>query len=177
MMRARTAPRSGSRKNERQRGLPKPTLRPYLPADLPLLAEIRLAAIEELTGDDYDESQRRAWADLADDEAGARRNAEEGPEPHRPHQWRACRLHRARRRRRHRPALCAPGGRPHRRRQRAFDAIEKLARARKLDNLVVDASDTAKPLFDKLGFTAERRNTIPVEDVWLGNTRMKKKLK
>ena len=47
---------------------PKPSLRPYLPADLPLLAEIRLSAIEELTADDYDEAQRRAWADLADDE-------------------------------------------------------------------------------------------------------------
>jgi putative acetyltransferase len=48
---------------------PKPSLRPYLAADLPLLAEIRLAAIEDLTADDYDEAQRRAWADLADDEA------------------------------------------------------------------------------------------------------------
>ena len=47
-----------------------------------------------------------------------------------------------------------------------LDAIEKLARARKLESLVVDASDTAKPLFDKRGFTAERRNTIPVEDVF-----------
>ena len=28
---------------------PKPSLRPYLPADLPLLSEIRFAAIEELT--------------------------------------------------------------------------------------------------------------------------------
>jgi putative acetyltransferase len=56
------------------------------------------------------------------------------------------------------------------------DAIEKLAAARKLDSLVVDASDTAKPLFDRRGYIAERRNTVCVEDVWLGNTRMKKKL-
>ena len=39
---------------------PKPTLRPYLASDLPLLSEIRFAAIEELTVDDYDEAQRRA---------------------------------------------------------------------------------------------------------------------
>ena len=41
---------------------PKPSLRPYLTSDLPLLSEIRFAAIEELTVDDYDEAQRRAWA-------------------------------------------------------------------------------------------------------------------
>ena len=29
-------------------------LRPYLPADAPLLAEIFRASVEELTGDDYD---------------------------------------------------------------------------------------------------------------------------
>lgn len=155
---------------------PKPSLRPYLPADLSLLAEIRLAAIEELTEEDYDEAQRRAWADLADDEAGLGETLKKGLS-----------------------LVALIGGAPvgfivladgglidqlyvHPAVARTgvastlLDAIEKLARARKLDSLVVDASDTAKPLFDKFGFTAERRNTIPVEDVWLGNTRMKKKL-
>jgi putative acetyltransferase len=37
---------------------PKPSLRRFLVADLPLLAEIRFAAIEELAGEDYDEAQR-----------------------------------------------------------------------------------------------------------------------
>jgi len=155
---------------------PKPTLRPYLAADLPLLAEIRLAAIEELTGDDYDESQRRAWADLADDEAGLGEALKKGLSlialiSGAPVGFIVLAdggvidqlyVHPAVARTGVASALC--------------DAIEKLARARKLENLVVDASDTAKPLFDKLGFTAERRNTISVEDVWLGNTRMKKKL-
>lgn len=155
---------------------PKPSLRPYLPADLSLLAEIRFAAIEELTEEDYDEAQRRAWADLADDEAGLGETLKKGLS-----------------------LVALVGGAPvgfivladggvidqlyvHPAVARTgvasalLDAIEKLARARKLESLVVDASDTAKPLFDKFGFTAERRNTIPVEDVWLGNTRMKKKL-
>jgi putative acetyltransferase len=155
---------------------PKPSLRPYLPADLPLLAEIRLAAIEDLTGDDYDEAQRRAWADLADDEAALGEVLKKGLS-----------------------LVALVGGAPvgfivladgglidqlyvHPAVARTgvasalCDAIEKLARARKMESLVVDASDTAKPLFDRLGFSAERRNTIPVEDVWLGNTRMKKKL-
>ena len=156
---------------------PKPSLRPYLPADLPLLAEIRLAAIEELTVEDYDDAQRQAWADLADDEEALGEALKKGlslvalvggapvgfivlAEGGRIDQ---LYVH---------PAVARTGVAT-----TLLDAIEKLARARKLDSLVVDASDTAKPLFDKLGFTAEVRNTIPVEDVFIGNTRMKKKLK
>ena len=48
--------------------LPKPGLRPYLPADIPMLAAIFVAAIEELTGDDYSEAQQEAWAATAEDE-------------------------------------------------------------------------------------------------------------
>ena len=48
--------------------LPKPGLRPFLPADTPVLAAIFVAAIEELTGDDYSEAQQQAWAGAADDE-------------------------------------------------------------------------------------------------------------
>jgi len=49
---------------------PKPALRPFLPADAPLLAEIFRASIAELTGDDYSEAQQEAWVATADD-AGA----------------------------------------------------------------------------------------------------------
>ena len=49
--------------------LPKPGLRPFLPADIPMLAAIFVAAIEGLTGDDYSEAQQEAWAAAADDEA------------------------------------------------------------------------------------------------------------
>src|ERR1700730_18261257 len=48
---------------------PKLALRPFLPADAPLLAEIFRASVAELTGDDYSASQREAWASTADDEA------------------------------------------------------------------------------------------------------------
>ena len=48
--------------------LPKPALRPFLAADIPILAAIFIAAIEELTADDYSEAQREAWASAADDE-------------------------------------------------------------------------------------------------------------
>src|ERR1700760_1537551 len=48
--------------------LPKPALRPFLAADIPILSAIFIASIEELTGDDYNEAQQEAWASAADDE-------------------------------------------------------------------------------------------------------------
>src|SRR5918997_6601215 len=52
----------------------KPALRPFLPADTPVLAAIFQASVEELTREDYSEAQQAAWAGQADDEAafGAR---------------------------------------------------------------------------------------------------------
>jgi len=50
------------------RPLPQLAMRPMLPTDVPLLAEIFRAAIEELTADDYSEAQQEAWASAADDE-------------------------------------------------------------------------------------------------------------
>src|ERR1700730_10861074 len=47
---------------------PKLAMRPYLPADALLLAEIFRASIEELTAEDYSEAQRGIWAAAADDE-------------------------------------------------------------------------------------------------------------
>ncbi len=47
---------------------PKLALRPLLPEDVPLLAEIFRASIEELTAEDYSEAQQQAWAGAADDE-------------------------------------------------------------------------------------------------------------
>ena len=46
---------------------PKLAMRPMLAEDVPLLAEIFRAAIEELTSDDYSEAQQEAWAEAADD--------------------------------------------------------------------------------------------------------------
>ena len=57
------------------RAHPKLALRPFLPADAPMLAEIFRASVEELDrGRLQRESQREAWAATADDEAafGAR---------------------------------------------------------------------------------------------------------
>src|SRR2546430_13021741 len=48
--------------------LPKPALRPFLAEDIPVLAAILAASVEELTGEDYNEAQQEAWASAADDE-------------------------------------------------------------------------------------------------------------
>jgi putative acetyltransferase len=154
---------------------PKPTLRPYLATDLPLLTEIRFAAIEELTVDDYDEAQRRAWAAADDDEAFAQTlekgltlialigggpvgfiSLQEGGLIDQLY------VH---------PAVARTGVA-----SALVDAIEKLAAARGTAALVTNASDTAKPLFDARGYQAVNRNTIEIDGVWLGNTRMTKTL-
>src|ERR1041384_5233247 len=49
------------------RANPDIKLRPFLPQDAPLLADIFRAAIEELTEDDYNPAQQEAWASSADD--------------------------------------------------------------------------------------------------------------
>jgi putative acetyltransferase len=155
---------------------PKPSLRPFLAADLPLLSEIRFAAIDELTGEDYDEAQRRAWASAADDEEAFAQSLEKGL-----------------------TLVALIGGAPvgfislqngglidqlyvHPAVARTgvasalVEAIEKLAAARGTAMLATDASDTAKPLFEARGYQATHRNTIEIDGEYLGNTRMTKAL-
>jgi len=155
---------------------PQPTLRPYLASDLPLLHEIRLAAIDELTVEDYDETQREAWLSRCADEEALRQTLEGGltlialleSSPVgfislKNGQWiDQLYVH---------PAIARRGVA-----SALLDAIEKLSAARKTAGLLVDASDTAKPFFDARGFSALHRNTIEVDGVWLGNTHMSKTL-
>jgi putative acetyltransferase len=153
---------------------PKPTLRPYQNTDLEALAEIRFAAIEELTVDDYDEAQRQAWASLADDDEafaetvakGLTLVAEIGGEPvgfvtlHEGGVIDQLYVHPAVSRTGIATALC--------------EAIERQAAAHGITTLIADVSDTAKPLFQARGYRAEHRHTIEIDGQWLGNTRMKK---
>ena len=156
--------------------VPKPSLRPYLASDLPLLSEIRFAAIEELAGEDYDEAQRRAWVSAADDEEAFAQTLEKGL-----------------------TLVALIGGGPvgfislqngglidqlyvHPAVARTgvasalVEAIEKLAAARGTAMLATDASDTAKPLFEARGYQATHRNTIEIDGEYLGNTHMTKAL-
>jgi putative acetyltransferase len=56
-----------------------------------------------------------------------------------------------------------------------YDAVEKLTCGRGAARLAVDASDTARPFFEKRGFLALHRQTVALGDVWLGNTHMQKR--
>jgi len=155
---------------------PKPTLRPYQQSDLESLAEIRFAAIEELTVDDYDDAQRQAWASLADDDEafaetlakGLTLVAEIGGEPvgfvtlHEGGIIDQLYVHPSVAHTGIATALC--------------DAIERQAAAHGISALIADVSDTAKPLFEARGYSAEHRHTIEIDGQWLGNTRMKKVL-
>jgi len=152
------------------------SLRPYLPPDVRRCAEIFRSSIDELAADDYDEDQREAWASRADDEQafGAKlsgaltllavidgavagfaslKGAEEidmlfvDPEFARQGVGRTL-----------------------------VDALTKLAQARGAKRLTVEASDVAKPLFERQGFTSQQRNLVRVGDQWLANTTMTKSL-
>ena len=151
-------------------------LRPMLPDDGPTLAAIFAASIDELTGADYTPDQQAAWIATADSEAAftarlqgyvtilaitdgetAGFAALKGSDtlemlyvrPDAAGQGVGA-------------ALC--------------DAIEKIAAARGAAALTVAASDTAQPFFAKRGYEAVRRETVPLDDEWLGRTVMRKAL-
>ena len=56
------------------------------------------------------------------------------------------------------------------------EALTKLAAARGAKRLTAEASDVAKPLFERLGFAAQTRNLVRKGDQWLANTTMSKTL-
>jgi putative acetyltransferase len=156
--------------------LPKPALRPFLPADTPILAAIFVAAIQELTGDDYGEAQQEAWASAADDEeafgkklAGeltliaTMKNAPVGFASLRgPDHIEMLYVH---------PSVVGQGVGA-----MLCDALEKLAGARGAKALTADVSDNAQQFFQQRGYIAKQRNTVTINGEWLANTTMQKTL-
>lgn len=156
--------------------MPEIALRPFLPADAPLLIDIFRDSVEVLAQDEYDEDQRSAWASAADDEQAF-----------------AERLGKA-------LTIIAtvdgePAGfaslqgndkidmlyvDPSAARQGVgtalADALEKLGGARGAKRITADVSDTARPFFEKRGYVAQTRNTIEMNGEWLANTTMIRQL-
>ncbi|MBV9289110.1 MAG: GNAT family N-acetyltransferase, partial [Hyphomicrobiales bacterium] len=151
-------------------------LRPFVAADAHRCAEIFRASIEELAVEDYDADQREAWAGAAADEVAfadklageltliavidgavagfaSLKGTEEinmlyvDPEFARQGAGKAL-----------------------------IDALIRLAAARGGRRLTVDASEVAKPLFERQGFRAEKRNLVRRGEQWLANTTMTKPL-
>jgi putative acetyltransferase len=158
------------------RAHPNLALRPFLPADVPLLAEIFRASIEGLTGDDYGPGQQQAWASAADDEEefGARLAGQltllatlEGS----PVGFASLKgadtldmlyVH---------PAVAGQGVAT-----LLVDALERLAAGRGTARLSVEASDTARDFFERRGYRPQRRTTVERAGEWLANTTMEKRL-
>jgi putative acetyltransferase len=153
-----------------------PALRPFLQADTPVLAAIFAAAIEELTGDDYNEAQQEAWAAVADDEETfGKKLASEltliATVQSAPVGFASLRG------KDHIDMLYVhPGAAGQGVASMLLDALEKLAGSRGAKNLTVDASDNAQSFFAKRGYVAKQRNSVTVNGEWLANTTMQKTL-
>ena len=130
----------------------KPALRPFLPADAPALAEIFQASVEDLTGEDYSEAQQEAWAAQADDaEAFGARLAKDltlvATIDGAPVGFASLRgTDRVEMLYVHPDAAGQGVG------ALLYDALEKLATARKAPRLIADVSDTAEEFFRRRGF-------------------------
>jgi putative acetyltransferase len=175
------------------RAHPKLAMRPFLPADVPVLAEIFRASIAELTGEDYSPTQQEAWASTANDEAafGARlagrltllgtmdgspvgfaalegpradTGADKGVDIGAAKPARVDMLY-------VHPAAVGTGVG-----SMLIDALEKLAAARGAARLTADVSDSAQEFFKRRGFVPRQRNTVTLGDEWLANTTMDKPL-
>jgi putative acetyltransferase len=156
--------------------LPKPALRPFLAVDTPVLAAIFVAAIQELTGDDYSEAQQEAWASAADDEEQfGKKLAGEltliATLQNSPVGFASLKsashiemlyVH---------PSAVGQGVGA-----MLCDALEKLAGARGAKALTVDVSDNAQDFFLKRGYVGKQRNTVTINGEWLANTTMQKTL-
>ena len=149
-------------------------LRPYLPADAPVLIITFREAVLELTIDDYDEDQRDAWCAAADDEEAFAKRLETALTliatiDGNPIGFISLKdnstidllyIH---------PDFVGIGAA-----QVLLDAIEKLAAARGAAELTSDVSDTARGFFEKSGYAAQSRNTVMMDGEWFTNTTMKK---
>ena len=152
------------------------SLRPYLPADAARCAEIFRASVKELASEDYNADQCEVWAAVADDKAPF-----------------AARLGKAL------TLIALVDGEPAgfasllgadvvdlihvdprfaRRGVGAalLDALTRLSVARGAQRLTGEVSDTARPLFERQGFQAQRRNLVQLDGEWLANTTMTKPL-
>lgn len=151
-------------------------LRPLLPADLPILAAIFRAAIDVLAQEDYDAGQRAVWMERANDieafNAGLTGAltlvATVGGTP--------AGFASLKDNERVEMLYVHPDAARRGVATMLVDALERLGTARGAKKLTVEASDTARPLFEGRGYEAHSRSTVPLGDVWLARTQMVKLL-
>ncbi len=152
------------------------SLRPYLAADAERCAAIFRLSVEGLAIVDYSAEQCAAWAARADDAAAfAKRLAGAltlialiDGEPAGFASLEGAETIDLR--------FVAPGFARRGVGAAVVDALARLAAARGAKTLASDVSDTARPLFERQGFQAQRRNLVQLDDEWLANTTMTKRL-
>ena len=150
------------------------TLRPFLASDTSALASIFRDSIEVLAIDDYDDAQLATWISMADDEAGFARRLAANLTLVATITKSPVGFARLKGADRLEMLYVDPSAARQGIGNQLCDALERLAQARGAKKLTGDISDTALPLFEKRGYIAERRNTMPLGDVWIGNTTMTK---
>ncbi len=158
------------------RAHPKLAMRPFLPADTPLLAEIFRASVEELTGDDYSEAQQEAWIAAADDEQAFGARLAKGLTLLGTMDGSPVGFASLVDNERLDMLYVHPAAAGHGVGSMLVDALEKLAAARGARRLRAEVSDSAQDFFKRRGFVPQQRNTVPLGDEWLANTTMEKPL-
>ncbi len=151
-------------------------LRPFLPKDLLGLRELFAQSIEELTQEDYDEDQRAAWAAKAADPqefaerlSGATTLVVEIDGEYAG--FGSLKDNRVVDMLYVHPYFAGQGVGT-----AIADALETLAKARGSEEVSADVSDAAQIFFEGRGYVAQSRNSVPLDDQWLMNTTMTKKL-
>ena len=150
----RTARPPGSRSDERRPA-------PFLPADANAAPRSFAPSIEELAADDYNEAQREAWAARADDETGFRREARGGADPHRRDRRRRRRLRQPQRRGQIDMLFVDPEFARQGAGRALIDALDQARPGARRKRLTAEASDVAKPLFERQGFAAAEAQSRP----------------
>ena len=152
------------------------SLRPYLPADAELCAAIFRASIEELASEDYTSDQCAAWAARADDSAAFAKQLAEALTlialyDGEPVGFASLKGADAIDMVYVDPAFARRGVAT-----ALIDALARLAAARGAKAVTAEVSDTARRLFERQGFDAQRRNLVQLDGEWLANTTMTKRL-
>jgi putative acetyltransferase len=158
------------------RAHPNIAMRPFLPADAALLAEIFRASIAELTGDDYNETQQEAWASLANDETAFAARLANGLTLIGTMDSSPVGFASLAGRDRLDMLYVHPGAAGQGVGSMLIDALEKLAMSRGAERLSADVSDSAQEFFRQRGFVPRQRNSVPIAGEWLANTTMEKQL-
>ncbi len=152
------------------------SLRPYLPSDIGSIMELIQASIYELASEDYSSDQCAAWAGMLSDEAILSERLAKSVTLLALHEDEPCGFVALKDNTHIDLVYTAPHFSQKGVATFLCGAIELLATGRKSTKLIVDASDTAIPLFTKLKYTPVQRNTVTINGQWLGNTTMQKEL-